>query len=111
MKGKILLVTGLAAGYVLGSRAGRERYEQIKTAWLKLYETEPVQKQVRNAQGFAKARVSAVPSTLFSGAKTIVKIARSNRSAGQKLDATIDEVDDVTGDVGDIVDGRSSKKR
>jgi hypothetical protein len=111
MKGKILLVTGLAAGYVLGSRAGRERYEQIKTAWLKLYETEPVQKQVRNAQGFAKARVSAVPSTLFSGAKTIAKIAKSNRSAGQKLDATIDEVDDVKGDLGDIADGRSSKKR
>ncbi|PSL38078.1 hypothetical protein CLV49_1690 [Labedella gwakjiensis] len=111
MKGKILLVTGLAAGYVLGSRAGRERYEQIKTGWLKLYETEPVQKQVRKAQGFAKARVSAVPSTLFSGAKTIVKIAKSNRSAGQKLDATLSEVDDVKDELGDIADGRSSTTR
>src|SRR3546814_17314066 len=30
MKGKVGLVIGLAAGYVLGARAGRERYEQIK---------------------------------------------------------------------------------
>jgi hypothetical protein len=29
MKGKIALVVGGAAGYVLGARAGRERYEQI----------------------------------------------------------------------------------
>lgn len=30
MRGKVGLVIGLAAGYVLGTRAGRERYEQIK---------------------------------------------------------------------------------
>jgi hypothetical protein len=30
MKGKIALVAGTAVGYVLGTRAGRERYEQMK---------------------------------------------------------------------------------
>lgn len=29
-RSRIALVTGLAAGFVLGARAGRERYEQIK---------------------------------------------------------------------------------
>jgi hypothetical protein len=29
MTGKLLLVGGFAAGYVLGSRAGRARYDQI----------------------------------------------------------------------------------
>jgi hypothetical protein len=29
MRGKILIVAGLAVGYVLGARAGRERYEDI----------------------------------------------------------------------------------
>jgi hypothetical protein len=29
MTGKLTLAVGFAAGYVLGSRAGRERYEQI----------------------------------------------------------------------------------
>lgn len=32
MRGKILFATGIAVGYVLGTRAGRERYEQIKKA-------------------------------------------------------------------------------
>jgi oxygen-dependent protoporphyrinogen oxidase len=30
MKKKLYFVTGVAVGYVLGSRAGRERYEQLK---------------------------------------------------------------------------------
>ena len=29
MKGKVGLVVGLSVGYVLGTRAGRERYEHI----------------------------------------------------------------------------------
>ena len=46
MKGKIGIVVGLAAGYVLGARAGQERYEQIKEGFLKVWNTDPVQKQV-----------------------------------------------------------------
>src|ERR1700709_412946 len=30
MRGKILLVVGLGVGYVLGARAGRGRYDEIK---------------------------------------------------------------------------------
>ncbi len=30
MKNKLTLLIGIAIGYVLGSRAGRERYEQLK---------------------------------------------------------------------------------
>jgi hypothetical protein len=29
MKGKLGIAVGLAAGYVLGTRAGRERYQQL----------------------------------------------------------------------------------
>jgi hypothetical protein len=32
MRNKMLFVTGFAVGYVLGARAGRERYEQITAA-------------------------------------------------------------------------------
>ncbi|WP_336660250.1 YtxH domain-containing protein [Leucobacter sp. USHLN153] len=44
MKGKIAFVLGAAAGYVLGSRAGRERYEQIKRGAEQLWNTAPVQR-------------------------------------------------------------------
>ena len=54
MKGKILLLTGLAVGYVLGTKAGRERYEEIKTAANKLWSDPRVQKPVKQAEDFVK---------------------------------------------------------
>ena len=38
MAGKLKLLAGLAAGYVLGARAGRERYEQIAETTRRLAE-------------------------------------------------------------------------
>jgi len=38
MTGKLLLAGGFAAGYVLGTRAGRARYEQISTTVRKVTE-------------------------------------------------------------------------
>ena len=32
MRGKILFLTGLGVGYVLGTKAGREKYDQITKA-------------------------------------------------------------------------------
>jgi hypothetical protein len=40
MKGKFGMAVGLAAGYVLGTRAGRERYQQL-TASAKRLADEP----------------------------------------------------------------------
>jgi len=54
MKGKVLFVAGLAVGYVLGTRDGRRRYEQIKAAAQNIWESEPVQwgaSQAREAMG------------------------------------------------------------
>ena len=40
MRGRLALLTGFAAGYVLGTRAGTERYEQIRDQFNKLMGTE-----------------------------------------------------------------------
>ncbi len=50
----VRLVFGAAIGYVLGSRAGRERYEQIKR-WTARAADHPV---VQGAAGFVRAKVS-----------------------------------------------------
>jgi hypothetical protein len=50
MRGKVLFVAGLAVGYVLGTRAGRRRFEQIKSAAQGIWESEPVQWGVQQAQ-------------------------------------------------------------
>ena len=36
MKKKLYFLAGVGVGYVLGSRAGRERYEQLKTGVLRV---------------------------------------------------------------------------
>ncbi|MDO4241672.1 MAG: hypothetical protein Q4C71_03975 [Microbacteriaceae bacterium] len=43
MRGKLGLLIGFGAGYVLGSKAGRDRYAQIKRVSAKLRETSLVQ--------------------------------------------------------------------
>lgn len=102
MKGKVLFVAGLATGYVLGTRAGRKRYEQIKSGWEKVWNTEPVQKQVAMVEGFAKARISEVPKALFTGAKKVASTIASDSTPGQKLDATLDTAKDTAEDVAEV---------
>lgn len=57
MKGKILFVAGLGVGYVLGTRAGRERYEQISRAASSLWNTDTVQRGVGTVSDFAKSSI------------------------------------------------------
>ena len=89
MRGKIGIVVGLAAGYVLGTRAGRERYEQIKSGFLKVWNTAPVQKQVGRVAEAGKTAALALPSALWDGAVKVTKAATKNGTPGQKLDAAI----------------------
>jgi hypothetical protein len=89
MKGKIGLVVGLGVGYVLGTRAGRERYEQIKTQWLKVWELDPVQEQVSKVKGFVGDKAAAVPGALWTGVVKVAKSVTGNGTPGQRLDSAI----------------------
>ncbi len=86
MKGKIGLVVGLGVGYVLGTRAGRERYEQISAAAQKLWETDAVQNQVHKVTDFAKSSAMALPRTLWNSAVKVVGAASGSGTAGERLD-------------------------
>lgn len=103
MKGKVGLVIGLSVGYVLGSRAGRERYEQIKTQWLKVWHLDPVQRQVVKAQTFATSAALAVPGVLWEGAKrvgtAIVTQQQSEKSGSSDVLGAVRETADALGDV------------
>ena len=87
MRGKVGLVIGLAAGYVLGTRAGRERYEQIKDQALKVWNLDPVQEQVAKAKDFAKSAAMALPTTVWDSAVKVTKAAGAKGTPGQRLDA------------------------
>jgi hypothetical protein len=56
MRYRMMFCAGLAVGYVLGSRAGRERYEQIKRTAQRVTDNPSVQE----AAGLVGAQVSKV---------------------------------------------------
>ena len=90
MKGKIGLVVGLGVGYVIGTRAGRERYEQIKTQWLKVWHLDPVQEQVEKVKGYVGDKAAAVPGAIWTGVQKVVKSASGgDKTAGQRLDSAV----------------------
>ncbi|MCU1422442.1 MAG: YtxH protein [Microbacteriaceae bacterium] len=72
MKGKILLLVGVGIGYVLGTRAGREKYDEIKAAVDRLWNDPRVQRQVNQAEDFVKDKGPEVAEFLADGAKKVV---------------------------------------
>ena len=78
---KLLLIGAAAAGYVLGTKAGRERYEQIKRQSSKVWNSEPVQHGVHEAEGVAKQAASAAGTKVADVASTAgSKVASKVRS-------------------------------
>src|SRR4051794_10743816 len=71
MKGKILFLTGLGLGYVLGTRAGRERYEQMKTAVERLWNDPRVQRQVDTVGAYVKDKAPEVVDFVSDSAKKV----------------------------------------
>ena len=85
MKGKILLVVGLGVGYVLGSRAGREKYDELVGKVQKFWNDPRVQTQVGNAQEFVKEKAPDVADFLSNTVKKAApKASTAKTSAARK---------------------------
>ena len=65
---KMSLLVGFGAGYVLGARAGRERYEQIRRAWSQAKEDPRLQEVAGMAQAHADSVVNSVKARMGSEA-------------------------------------------
>ena len=83
MKGKILFVAGLGLGYVLGTRAGREKYEELRSAALKVWNDPRVQKQVDAAQDFVKDKAPEVADFVSDNAKKVVAQVSGKKPAAK----------------------------
>jgi len=84
MRGKLMFVTGLAAGFVLGSRAGREKYEEIRANAKKVWEHPSVQE----AAGVAQAQANK----LYSESKDKLQSSK----LGEKLHVTSETGSETT---------------
>ena len=85
---KLALLVGAAAGYVLGARAGRERYEQIAARAADVWESKPVQKQVDKAQGLVEQYVPKIVEDGFSlagkGAAGLMSFATKSKQSNSR---------------------------
>ncbi len=88
MRGKLLFVAGAAVGYVLGARAGRKRYEQIKSAAARVWESPGIQKQVNAVEDYAAEKFGEVPGMLFEGAKKVATQVVNRAQTAQKQSAS-----------------------
>lgn len=78
---KIPLLASAAVGYVLGARAGRQRYDQIKSQADRLWRKPQVQSAVDDATGFAKSTASDLGSKAADAASQ-AKDAASSKLSG-----------------------------
>ena len=69
MKAKLLFGTGMAAGFVLGSRSGRAAYEKIKARAAALWDSKPVQDKVAAATEAVKEKAPEVSDQLTEAAR------------------------------------------
>jgi hypothetical protein len=84
VKGKILFVAGLGLGYVLGTRAGREKYEELRTAALKVWNDPRVQKGVDSVEDFVKDKAPDVADFVSDNAKKVVAQVSGKKSTTRR---------------------------
>ena len=75
--GKLSFLAGAAVGYVLGAKAGRQRYEQIKASANKVWASDPVQARVGDVTNAAKNKAAPfVADKLRDAAKAASRAMR-----------------------------------
>jgi SLT domain-containing protein len=77
---KILTIAAGACGYVLGARAGRERYEQIRNQARRLWRDPRVQEKTDQAATVLKDKAApAVKEQVSKAAKQVADKAKSSQ--------------------------------
>jgi hypothetical protein len=87
MRGKLWFALGAAAGFVLGARAGREKYEELVLNARKVWDHPTVQE--------AAGVVQAQANRLYHEGKDTVSDKLSNSKLGDKLGTSGSSSDDT----------------
>lgn len=93
---KLLVIAAAAAGYVLGTRAGRARYEQIREQSSKVWNSPTVQHGVDEAAERARHAAAAAGSTVTDAASSAAS------TAAGKVTEKVSETFSGSGDTSDV---------
>jgi hypothetical protein len=104
MRGKLLFLAGAAAGFVLGSKAGRQAYEQIRTKANEVWGSEPVQKTVSQAGQVAKDAAtlaqSKVADVMNHATDVLGEAAQTGPGHEASSDSSADSMPETTSGTG-----------
>jgi len=82
MRFRLGLFLGLAIGYVLGTRAGRARYEQISRAWSQFRRSEPAQQFGADLRVAASRAGQTVEQKASEGVAKVTDLVRGDAAEG-----------------------------
>lgn len=85
---KLLLLTGAAVGYVLGAKAGRERYDQIMARAKGVARDPRVQQKAREAQTAVKENAPVVKDKVAETAANAKAAAQDKIGKGEDTRTT-----------------------
>ncbi len=84
MRSKAAFIVGTGLGYVLGTRAGRQRFEKIKTVTRRAWQSPQVQARVTEleakAADFARSEGAAIKGRVTENLRSAVSSARGGTS-------------------------------
>ncbi len=100
---KLMLLTAAGVGYVLGTKAGRTRYEQIRGAARKVKDNPAVQEKAHQAAGVAREKAPLVADKVKDVATAAAeKVKASGGSPVDKLNPNSTALQDNPYPQGDL---------
>lgn len=84
MRGRLLLIAGLGTGFVLGSRAGRRAYEQLRSRVQDVSRSPAVQSTVDKARELAAQRAPKLTGAVSGLLGTTASVTESVHQAGEQ---------------------------
>ena len=84
MRGRLLFIAGLGTGFVLGSRAGRRAYEQLRSRVQDVSRSPAVQTTVDKARELAEQRAPKLTGAVTALTGTATKVTESVHQAGEQ---------------------------
>lgn len=87
---KLLVLMAGGVGYVLGTKAGRERYEQLRGTFNKVKDDPRVQQKAHQAADFAKEQAPVVKDKVAAVADTAT--TKVKEKTGGSSDAPVEQL-------------------
>jgi hypothetical protein len=89
MRFRLGLILGLAIGYVLGARAGQERYEQIAAASRSLRRSQPAQQISTEVRKTASRAGDTIETKAAEGVAKVTDMVRNGEEAPRGSQSTL----------------------